>query len=464
MALRIVNNIAALNAQRWLSVSDTGLKRSLERLSSGYRINRAADDAAGLAISEGFRANIASFKVASRNTSEASSMLQVAEGAMDQMNNMLVRLKELATQSASGNMGDTERTKINSEASKLILEIDRLADSTKYGSTYLLNGSFGGLTSTRGDAAESAVDSSYNIYKFADAGSDTAAATLTIATGAVALEGTWTLATAGGAVLELTNGGVTATATGSAGVFNFDEVGIQIDVGANTETSNMETDTITIAKTGLTSSSFSVESDTTAGPYTVKEGTTGNVTVAGASATQVISGVTSAAQTLDFSTLGIKLAITSDYDSTESNLNAMTLTVAASDTKTFQVGADNDTDNRLSVIITDTTTGADGLNISGLSLSSSSTAQAALTTIDTAISTLTTRRGDVGAYMNRLSYAAANLATTIENTQAAESVIRDVDMAGEMTDFTKNQILMQAGTAMLAQANMAPQMVLSLFG
>jgi len=140
MGLRIQHNIAAMNAHRQLGISDRAMGKSLERLSSGYRINRAADDAAGLAISQSFRADIASFKVASRNTSEASSLLQVAEGAMDQIGNMLTRLNELATQAASDNVGTDERTKINDEASKLILEIERLVDSTKYGSSTFLNG------------------------------------------------------------------------------------------------------------------------------------------------------------------------------------------------------------------------------------------------------------------------------------------------------------------------------------
>ena len=125
MSLRIQNNIAAMNAHNNLLVADNGLSKSLERLSSGYRINRAADDAAGMSISLAFRADIASYQVASRNASEASSLLQVAEGAMDQIGNMLTRLKELATQASSANAG-ANLDKINAEASKLILEIDRI--------------------------------------------------------------------------------------------------------------------------------------------------------------------------------------------------------------------------------------------------------------------------------------------------------------------------------------------------
>jgi flagellin len=275
MGLRIQNNIAAMNAHRHLQVSDAGLSKSLERLSSGYRINRAADDAAGLAISQGLRADIASYKVASRNVSEANAMAQVAEGAYDQIGNMLVRLKELATQAASANAGD-DRGKINAEATALINEIDRISDATEYAGTGLLTGE---------------------------------------------------------------------------------------------------------------------------------------------AATQV-----------------------------------------------FQVGSTGDDFSQISVSFATVSSVTLGVDTSSISLAQATDAQDALTEIDDAIDTLNESRGDLGAIQNRLGYAGANLATTIENVQAAESVIRDVDMAAEMTTFTKNQILLQAGTAMLAQANMAPQVVLSLFG
>lgn len=273
MGLRIQNNIAALNAHKNLTISDSALSKSLERLSSGYRINRAADDAAGLAISQGMRADIASYNVASRNVSEANAMAQVAEGAYDQIGNMLVRLKELATQAASANAsGDLD--KIDAEAQALLDEIDRISDATEYAGAGLLDGSLG--------------------------------------------------------------------------------------------------------------------------------------------------------------------------------------------TQTFQVGSTADTFSQIEVSFG--TVSAASMSIDTLSLASATTAQTALTSVDSAIDTLNDSRGALGAIQNRLSYASANLSTTIENVQAAESVIRDVDMAAEMTTFTKNQILLQAGTAMLAQANMAPQVVLSLFG
>ena len=369
MGLRIQNNIAALNAHRQLQISDSGLSKSLERLSSGYRINRAADDAAGLAISQQFRADIASYKVASRNTSEASSLLQVAEGALDQIGNMLTRLKELATQAASANAGDN-RTKLNAEGNALINEIDRIATSTEYANTKLINGSFGvgisaGSTATASDGVSAA-------------------------SGMVAQE-TYTI----------------STAAGSAGGL----VNVTITTGDGSQTIN----DVAVPGTGVTSS-------------------------------------------VSFTSFGLDVTFNSALTSTAGG------TIIGTDTgnSTFQVGAENETDNRISVSIGDATAATLGLTAD--QLDTASEAQTFLGTVDSAISTLANRRGDIGAASNRLSYASSNLSVTIENVQAAESVIRDVDMAAEMTTFTKNQILLQAGTAMLAQANMAPQVVLSLFG
>lgn len=368
MGLRIQNNIAALNAHKNLMVADSGLSKSLERLSSGYRINRAADDAAGMSISLAFRADIASYQVASRNASEASSLLQVAEGAMDQIGNMLTRLKELATQAASANAG-ANLDKINSEASKLISEIDRIAESTEYADTKLINGSYG--VTVNGQAAAMSAGAGFSSVTGMKAGESYTVAT-TVGSGL----GTMTV----------TTGDITQSVT-----------------------------------------------------FTAPTGTS--------------------TQDVNFSSLGLTLTVTA---SVSSSLDGA-ITAGSTGSSNFQIGAANDANNRVSVSIGDVTAASTGLNVSGLSLATAASAQAALDTIDTAISSLNNKRGDIGAYMNRLSYASANLSSTIENVTAAESVIHDVDMAGEMINFTKNQILLQAGTAMLAQANMAPQAVLSLF-
>ncbi|MGB9500356.1 MAG: flagellin [Dissulfuribacterales bacterium] len=379
MGFRIANNIAAMNAQRNLGISDAGLTKSLERLSSGYRINKAADDAAGLSISSSMRAEIASLNVASRNTAQGTSMLQVAEGAMDQVNNMLTRLKELATQAASANLTTADRQKVEAEAQELSSEIERIADSTKYNGTNLINGDFGAVASIDGGGLE--------------------------------------------------------TADGVAGA----------------------------------SSVNVANAITTDGTYTLKEdGTTNEISLTVGTTTQTLSGIESGAQTLRFDDLGIKITLDSNYEATTAatggELDGDSFTVEGTQTQ-FQIGAENELYNKVGIAIGDMQMSAlnDGSELS-INLSTTEGAQQALTDIDTAISYVADKRGNIGAAQNRLGYAAANLATNIENAQAAESVIRDVDMASEMTDFTKSQIMMQAGTAMLAQANMAPQQVLSLFG
>ena len=370
MGMRIQNNIAAMNAHRQLGIADNAMGKSLERLSSGYRINRAADDAAGLSVSSNMRAEISSLNVASRNTAQASSMLQVAEGAMDQINNMLTRLKELATQAASANVTSTDRTTINSEATKLTSEIDRIADATKYNGTALINGNFGATATLGGDYTGIGIASASSVN----------------VSGVVDSSATYTMTDASGTTVTLTNGAIT----------------------------------------------------------------------------QTLSGKSTGAQTLNFDALGVKITVDNAY-STSVEL-AGTFTVGTS-TQNIQVGKEDDAINRIGLSIGDMNMAAlkDSAALS-IDLSTVTGANSALADVDTAITYVAEKRGDVGGYMNRLSYASANLATNIENAQAAESVIRDVDMASEMTNFTKNQILLQAGTAMLAQANMAPQAVLSLFG
>ena len=375
MGLRIQTNVAALNAHRQLGISDANLSKSLERLSSGYRINKAADDAAGLAIAGKLRVNVKSYVKASENTAQAIAMVQVAEGAMDQIENIVNRLKELATQAASANTDSDGRSRLNSEFSELVSEIDRIANSTKYGGTDLIHGTFGAKVSNMTDnVASKGIASTSSIDVSAHIGASDAVFTIT---------------DTAGNTITLTNGTITQT--------------------------------VTLSDTG--------------------------------------------AQTINFDKLGVKITVDDEYDD-DSELNNVVFT-CTSETQYIQVGTTNDSNDYIALTMgnMDTDQNYGGTSeLSGWSISTVTDAQNALNSIDAAIAYVAEKRGDLGAIQNRLGYAAANLATTIENTQAAESTIRDVDMAAEMTSFTKNQILLQAGTAMLAQANMAPQQVLALFG
>lgn len=362
MGLRINTNVAAINAHRHLLQTDFRLSRNMERLSSGYRINHASDDAAGLSIANRLRTNVRSLTVASRNVNEAKSMVNVAEGAANQIEGILERLKELATQAASDN-ASTDRDKINSEASTLLNEIDRIVNDTEYQGTVLLTGNFGnGLSS------------------------------------------------------------------------------------------------VSVSGSGLGSSDFSV-GGAAAATYTFNVSGT-NLAITGNNITQTVTVTSEGAQTINFDKLGI--TINADSDFSVAGLDGDTITVTAGSCGgVFQVGSGNDNSaDTIGVTLGDLTTST--LGVSGISLSNRSDASAALATIDSAINTVNNKLGDMGAAINRLDYAYSNLQVTIENFQSSESVIRDVDMASEMVSFTKNQILEQAGVAMLAQANMSSQGVLTL--
>jgi flagellin len=381
MGLRIANNIASLNTHRNLIGTDAALSKSLERLSSGFRINRASDDAAGLSVSMRFRAQTRSLRQASRNAAEANALLQVAEGAADQITNILSRMKQLATQAASSNTTSSDRTNISTEINTLEDEITRIAQSTKYGTSALVDGSFG----TTSVSAYGGLSSTFDVVS-ADVSGASSAATYDV------------------------------NISTNSGGYRLMVIGNQ---NGTTQTVTTNNDSITAGNTG----------------------------------------------TLDFGSLGISVVVDSGYDTTASGgtttANGTFTTTSAS--TSFQIGSENDATNRVSFSLGDmTTSGLMGVN-TGVDASSQSGAQAALDSIDSAISTLANNRATIGVAQNRLGFASANLATSIENITAAESTIRDADVAFETVDFTKNQILLQAGTAMLGQANLAPQVLLSLF-
>ena len=479
MGMRIQNNIAAMNAHRQLGIADAGMSKSLERLSSGYRINKAADDAAGLAISQQFRADIASFKVASRNTAEATSLLQVAEGSLDQMGNILTRLKELATQAASGNSG-SNIAKINAEANQLILEFDRIATSTEYAGTALLTGNLAAGTMTgaitdSSHASEVSINGEGGSWFGATSTGQINTGTMSAISGTLdsaiaALEdtnNTWTLTNdASASGLTVSNGQMTYAATlNSATTLTItgmgEDQGDIVITSSGMTTGNVDADTLVFDNLGL--STATVDPGTTAQAWTLS--TSGsNLVLTGADGTNqsVAAPTEGTGGTVDFTNLGISFDLGVEWDANDIDGMVITTSGTSGNSMTFQIGSKNETDNQLSVSLSDAQ--AATLSLTADMLSSQSNAQTALGTLDTVIGTVNEQRGNVGAYMNRLTYAASNLASTIENVQAAESVIRDVDMAAEMTSFTKNQILLQAGTAMLAQANMAPQQVLALFG
>ena len=368
MGLSINQNIAAVNSYRNLSNTQNDLAKSLEKLSSGFRINRAADDAAGLAISEGLRSQVGGLKVAARNAQDGISVVQTAEGALTEVHAILQRVRDLGVQAANDSNNAAARANIDTEASELVSELARISESTNFNGTKLLNGA-GSLTfqvGANGDA-DSAITvdlSSADVSAVADA----------LTSGRFAQAGTLTPATVTGNFV-VTQGGTEITVAMGA-----------VDAGR----------------------------------------TAGDV----AATLNADSGFAA----------NFKAAINSDGELlVSSKTSATALTVAG----------------------TGYTAGALG-SAGALDFSTNAGAQAAINTIDTQIASISTARAGLGAMQNRFEHTIKNINVSVENLSASESRIRDTDMASEMVSFTRAQILSQAGTAMLAQANQIPQGVLSL--
>ena len=397
MGLRINQNIAAMNAYRNLTVTDGQMAKSLEKLSSGFRINRAADDAAGLSISEGLRAQVGGTKVAIRNAQDGISVVQTAEGALSEVHSILQRMRDLSVQAANaGSQDSTARTAAQTEYDQLKAEIDRIGTTTSFGNTKLLDGSFGnqaGVVNGSGIGALTTVTGTNDTFK--------------LSTEAVAAQ-------------TLTLGATTYANTASGASSLQSDLQTAIDGNASLK--------------GLVTAT--VYHDSTINKNVVSF--TRNSTAAGTS-------VTTAAGATDV-LAGLGVAATSGNVTTGSG-------------GVFQVGANNTSADKITVSITK----IDSTSLTGIgSVDLVNNASAAIDTINTAITSVSTSRANLGAFQNRFEHTISNLSVTAENLSASESRIRDTDMAQEMVQFTRSQILTQAGTAMLAQANQAPQQVLQL--
>lgn len=402
MGLRINQNIAAMNAYRNLSVTDSQMSKSLEKLSSGFRINRAADDAAGLSISEGLRSQVGGLKVAVRNAQDGISVVQTAEGALNEVTSMLQRMRDLAVQAANGGSMDTDAMDAaQKEFDQLNKELTRISDTTSFGKSKLLDGSFGNTNKL-------------NL---------TSAKVTTPPSGVV----TFDISNIGGTDLTASPIQVSATLTGS-------------------ESASEVADKINAAiKTALTAPSQN-------GKYSGNE-VHMNSTVAadGSGATYTMTGNKTF-------TIAAGTAPGGDSVLTELGFSAATGSsgVVAGNSGSFQVGAN--ANEKLDISIS-----AVNANTLGTATANLSTdPQAAITLVDNAIKSVSSQRASLGAYQNRFDHTINNLNVAVENLSASESRIRDTDMASEMMNFTRSQILSQAGTAMLAQANQAPQAVLQL--
>jgi len=349
----INHNMMAMNTHRQMGINQNNSGKSIEKLSSGLRINRAGDDAAGLAISEKMRGQIRGLNQASRNA-ETHDILQ--------------RMRELAVQSSNDTLQPEDRTAIGTELGQLVDEIDRIASDTKFNGKTLLGGSLG--VSRSGGTLDTSKTGLANLSDISVANA--------------AASGTYTIAEVAGTTMKLTDGN-------------------------------------------------------------------------GNSQTIDISGL-SAGDTVNFDALGVKIKTDANFDTGANNFNGLTITTGAATGATFQIGSDAGQD--LAINVSDMS--ASGLSVDALDVTDHTKANLAITSIENAITAVSTQRANLGANQNRLEHTIKNLDTSSENLQASESRIRDVDMAKEMMEFQKNNILQQAAQSMLAQANQAPEGVLQL--
>ncbi|MHB1176151.1 MAG: flagellin N-terminal helical domain-containing protein [Sulfuriferula sp.] len=468
MASYINTNIASLNAQRNLSTSQSSLATSLQRLSSGLRINSAKDDAAGLAISQRMTSQINGSAQAARNANDGISLAQTAEGDLSQITNNLQRMRDLSVQSANATNSTSDRAALNSEFQQLSAENDRIAQTSSFNGVKLLNGSFTAQNFQVG--ANNSTNDQITIASIASArtsalGAQTATSGVTtaaLAAGDLTLNGT----SIGASTAGTAAGQTAASAFSIAAAINAASSGVNATANATSITG--------IAATAFTAGT----DDITAGDLKINGVSVGAITAGGSAAAQgtavaaainlvsSTSGVTATADAAGLVTLNaadgreITVAQTGTATTARTGLTAATTqsTITLSSSTSIVVGGTNPAYAGLTAGTLATST----LAVSTVDLTTAASSLTALTAIDGAISTVNSSRASLGAYQNRFASAVSSLQTSSENLSAARSRIQDTDFAAETANLTRGQILQQAGTAMLAQANALPNGVLAL--
>ena len=395
----VQHNMQAANANRMLNVTTSAQSKSAEKLSSGYRINRAADDAAGLTISEKMRKQIKGLDRASTNAQDGVSAVQTAEGALTEVHSMLQRMNELATQSANGTNSDTDRQAIQDEVDQLTKEIDRVSETTKFNETYLLKGD--SKTAAKSTFMKSGYSKTGDLYA---EGSDTALTEAALKDAIAQGTKIYKKTKAQGQ----TDADLAVKNTDYAYVTKlYDKNGKQVSA------ENVKAGKMADGKTDADDGYFL---DNSGKGYNVEKDKAAN--------------------------------FTKQYD------------VNGALSFNLHVGADSAADNKISVKIDSMSAG--GIGVKELKVDTEDDATAAIDRISEAIQKVSSQRSSLGAVQNRLEHTINNLDNVVENTTSAESRIRDTDMAKEMVNYSKNNILAQAGQSMLAQANQSNQGVLSL--
>ena len=449
----VQHNMQAANANRMLNVTTSAQSKSTEKLSSGYRINRAADDAAGLTISEKMRKQIKGLDRASTNAEDGVSAVQTAEGALTEVHSMLQRMNELATQSANGTNSSTDRQAIQDEIDQLSTEIDRVSETTKFNETYLLKGQNGTT-----DKYMKAHDAGF-AGTLAD-GDKTATFSMKIKAGeSLKIGGTdYDVYADGSGVSDLQDAVKKAGAGKKVNIDGTEYTIVDTTVGGTVDATKNQLEATTIAAKIKAGAKVKVD---TADAVTAVD-TTKATSISVTKATDKVKEQLKAAN--DIGAVDGKSTVTAGTaaaDGTvEFEIQKGHATVADTLSFNLHVGADADSTNKITVDI-DAMSSA-GLGIKGINVSTEQNATYSIDAIADAISQVSSQRSALGAVQNRLEHTINNLDNVVENTTSAESRIRDTDMAEEMVNYSKNNILAQAGQSMLAQANQSNQGVLSL--
>ena len=418
----VQHNLTAMNSNRMLGITTGSQAKSTEKLSSGYRINRAADDAAGLAISEKMRKQIRGLTQASANAQDGISAVQTAEGALTEVHDMLQRMNELAVKAANGTNSESDRKAIQDEVDQLVTEIDRVSTTTKFNETYLLKGT----NATTGNTGE---------------------LTYTAANGAV-------------------SGSPFNVETGMA------KVSVPASAAATSGTA------ATSDNTNYSSTTISFGGNTYILVENVKAASDNDVAISADKIKKGLEDADNTGKTKAFDSLeALMSGIRKDFGDDVRNVASETDKTGAQTIKveafanlnnaadlSLHVGADSTSDNKITMNVANLS--ARGLGINGLRVDGDNgdNATASIDTIAAALQKVSDQRASLGAIQNRLEHTIANLDNVVENTTSAESAIRDTDMASEMVRYSNNNILAQAGQSMLAQANQSNQGVLSLLG
>ncbi len=493
--MRINHNISALNTYRQLTANQMLGNKSLEKLSSGLRINRAGDDAAGLAISEKMRGQIRGLDQASRNAQDAISLIQTAEGALNETHSILQRMRELAIQSANDTNTGTDRVEIQKEIDQLAIELTRISNDTEFNTQKLLNGGLdengiGENSFQIGSNARQSLSVGIGAMDAFTLGVSRDILEGTVAEGAEGVSGvsidsiTKGAAIVNGASLSLTVNDTAAKTSWAAG-----DTGLTGMTIESTDNSSVYNDyTITINKAG----------DEGAAPAVSVDGKSITITLAdnasSVDATALNTAFENAGLALAASNDASAVAVKTDVGASSAGLadnevkltlngeevivknDVTSVTFDSAEHKGLTINFEGELDGAVEATINisdDKAVAAtfsggektgDAVTKAGVDVSSKEKADLAVDDIQRAIETVSAERSKLGAFQNRLEHTINNLGTSAENLTAAESRIRDVDMAADIMEFTKMSILQQAATAMLAQANQQPQMVLQLLG